>query len=541
VTDGVDAVTLEPGSGADTLHGRAWPQSTWTTTNVGEAIPGVQTPLGWSVWGDAGEEALRRSFQVIGALDRAETAVPARPEDRLFSLFYGRIAVHLDLLCEWTDRVPGTDGEAMAKQLFTYVPPAYQSQPRRRYYPRVLARAAIPWIQAPRLMRGSRRRVQDLWERSARAAPGLDAEGARRLLLLGADEFRTVIYHHTLLTMGSVQPVYDLLERVTRGSEISAQELMGGHGGHEETVLLSDLWECSRDRITLERFIERQGFHGPREGDLSSTMWREDPEPVLRLIEGYRSKPDDADPISVENAQIARRRELEERFLSGLPHGRRELARLALALGVRYIPLRGLGKVAYLQSIDIARAGARRLGEIKAAEGELGDPEDVFFLTVDDLRAGWPTGASELAAERRYFYERYLSLDLPEVWQGEPDPVASQPGVTGGTIEGIGASPGVVEGRAKVILDPAEAEVEEGEILIARNTDPAWASLMFLSAGLVSDIGGLMSHTAVVARELGIPCVVNTGSATRALASGDRIRLDGTAGTVEVIEPQPTG
>jgi hypothetical protein len=116
--------TPAPGSGADTLHGRSWPQSTWTTTNVGEAIPGVQTPLGWSVWGSAGEEALRRTFGKIGALNRAEVGVPSQPEDRLFSLFYGRIAVHLDLLCEWTDRIPGTSGAAMAKQLFTYVQPA---------------------------------------------------------------------------------------------------------------------------------------------------------------------------------------------------------------------------------------------------------------------------------------------------------------------------------------------------------------------------------------------------------------------------------
>ena len=533
-------MAFEPGSGADTLHGRAWPQSTWTTTNVGEAIPGVQTPLGWSVWSDAGEEALRRTFQMIGALNRSEIAVPARPEDRLFSLFFGRIAVHLDLLCEWTDRVPGTDGEAMAKQLFTYVPSAYTSRPERRYYPRVAARAAIPWIQAPRLMRASRRRVQDLWERRVRSAPDLDAGGARQLLLAGAEEFRTVIYHHTLLTMGSVQPVYDLLERAAKGSGTSAQELMGGHGGHEETALLRDLWDCSRDRLTVERFLERQGFHGPREGDLSSVMWREDPDPVLRLIESYRLKPDGADPVSLERTQIARRHELEAQFLAGLPRTRRPLARAAIALGVRYIPLRGLGKVAYLQSIDLARAGARRLGTIKAAEGELGDAEDVFFLTVDDLRAGWPEDAAELAAERRGYYEHYLKLDLPEVWQGRPEPVAGEPGGSEGPLEGIGASPGVIEGRARVILDPAEAEVEEGEILIARNTDPAWASLMFLSAGLVSDIGGLMSHTAVVARELGIPCVVNTGSATRALSTGDRIRIDGTAGTVELIN-RPTG
>ena len=123
--------------------------------------------------------------------------------------------------------------------------------------------------------------------------------------------------------------------------------------------------------------------------------------------------------------------------------------------------------------------------------------------------------------------------------------VDADPAAPEGKITAIGASPGVIEGRVRVVLDPAEVDViDEGEILIARNTDPAWASLMFLAAGLVSDIGGLMSHTAVIARELGIPCVVNARTATRALATGDRIRLDGTRGTIELLErarPGPPG
>jgi pyruvate,water dikinase len=526
---------LHPGSGRDTLHGRSHPGSSWTTTNVGEAVPGVQTPLGWSIWGPAGEAGLRRAFHTIGALSRSEIAVPARSEDRLFSLFYGRIALHLDLLCRWADRVPGTSGEAMATQIFSHVPPGYQSRPARRYYPRVAVRAGIPWILGPRWIRSSRRDMARFWEQSVAAAPTLDGEGARRLLLDGAEAFAQVIYHHTVLTLGAVQPVYDLVGKACRGSDISAQELMGGHGGHEETALLRDLWECSRGRLTLERFLAAYGYHGPREGDISSVVWREDPEPVRRLIESYRTKPDDADPASVERDQIRRRRELEHRFLTSLPRTRRPFARLALRLASRYIPLRGVGKVAFLQGMDVTRLAARRLAEIEVAAGELADPDDVFFLTLDDLRDGWPADAAALAKERRTFYEQYLPLDLPDVWQGQPEAVtAEQPG--GETaISGIGASPGVIEGPVRVILDPADAQVEEGEILVARNTDPAWASLMFLSAGLISDIGGLMSHTAVVARELGIPCVVNTRTASRTLMTGDRIRLDGTRGTVELI------
>jgi pyruvate,water dikinase len=98
---------------------------------------------------------------------------------------------------------------------------------------------------------------------------------------------------------------------------------------------------------------------------------------------------------------------------------------------------------------------------------------------------------------------------------------------------------GVVEGRARVLLTPDFDEVEPDEILVATFTDPSWSSIMFLSAALVVDIGGALSHTAVVARELEIPCVVNTKSGTKVIRTGDRIRVDGAGGTVEILSRGP--
>jgi pyruvate,water dikinase len=519
---------LTPGTGADTLHGRSHPASTWTTTNVGEAVPGVQTPMGWSVWGPAGEGGLRGAFHAMGALSRHETALPADPADRLFSLFYGRVALHLDVLCAWADRIPGTSGAAMASQIFTFVPPNYTSRPLRRYYPRVLARAGIPWIQGPRQITASRARMAGHWRQSLRSLPSLDAEGARRLLLAATGEFETVMHRHAVLTLGAVQPVYDLLGKLCENGDVSAQELMGGHGNHEETALVRDLWACSRERMTIGAFVTEYGYHGPREGDISTTVWREDDSPVHRLVERYRHEPDARDPTVLERQQFARREALERRFLAALPPARRPFAKVAMRLAQRYIPLRGVGKVAFLQGIDVIRAACRRLGD------HHGVGDDVFFLTLDDLRQGWPADAADRIAQRRAFFEHYRTLDLPEVWQGDPEPTVTEVEL-GDRIEGIGASPGVVEGRAVVVLDPADAEMRDGDILVARNTDPAWASILFLSAGLISDIGGLMSHIAVVARELGLPCAVNTRTATQAIRTGDHIRLDGTTGIVDIL------
>ena len=113
-------------------------------------------------------------------------------------------------------------------------------------------------------------------------------------------------------------------------------------------------------------------------------------------------------------------------------------------------------------------------------------------------------------------------------------------------ISGLGVSAGVAEGRVRVVVDPSFAEVEPGEVLVTSTTDPSWASIMFISRGLVVDVGGALSHASVVARELGIPCVVNTRTGTRDIRTGDVLRIDGTTGTVDVLStsadatPDPT-
>ena len=103
-------------------------------------------------------------------------------------------------------------------------------------------------------------------------------------------------------------------------------------------------------------------------------------------------------------------------------------------------------------------------------------------------------------------------------------------------ISGLGVSAGVAEGRVRVVVDPSFAEVEPGEVLVTSTTDPSWASIMFLSSALIVDIGGPLSHAAVVARELGVPCVVNTRTGSSVLRTGDVVRVDGNTGSVEILD-----
>jgi pyruvate,water dikinase len=240
----------------------------------------------------------------------------------------------------------------------------------------------------------------------------------------------------------------------------------------------------------------------------------------------------------METERAVERAAAEAELLDGLGRLGRWKARLVLRLAARHIPLREVGKVPFLQAIDVGRCAARVLGDLLHRSGAIDDPNDVVFLTFDELVEGCPANARELIAERQELHRRYSEMDLPQSWVGPPTPIYQQPHDAATTeLKGLPVFPGVVEGRAVVVHDPRGATgFEDGDILVCEFTDPSWVMLMNLAGALVIDIGGAMSHGAIIARELGIPTVISTGEGTRVLQTGDRLRVDAGAGTVELIE-----
>jgi phosphohistidine swiveling domain-containing protein len=529
----------------DPIHGRSAPTSYWSTANLAEAMPGVLTPLGWSLWGPAAELGSRDAFYRMGAIPAAERRIPARPEDRFINIFYGRPAARVDYLATIGDRMPGTSAEAIATQLLGSVPPGFESRPTMRRYPFVAARLPATFVTIPAQVRKVRAETAGWWRAELARTPGLDLAGARAQLSAAVDRFgRTVSLQGTAL-IACIQGVYDQLSRLAAAAGVDSAPLMSGQGSHEETAVVEDLWAASRGGLALSAFLDRHGYHGPGEGEISGRVWREDPAPVEALLAGYRAMGDDADPAGAAAARVEDRRRAEAALLAALPATRRAGGRAVLRLARTYLPLRGVGKVAFLQSLDVARAAARRMGTGLAADGVLADGEDVFFLTLAELTGRLPADARAVVAARRARHVHYATLRIPGMFRGDPEPEpqprgeAASGGADGadlGPLSGTGASPGVVEGRVVVVTDPATADVEPGDILVAHTTDPSWASIMFLCRALVVDIGGLLSHAAVVARELGIPCVMGTQQGTRTLRTGDICRVDGAAGTVEVLK-----
>jgi pyruvate,water dikinase len=300
--------------------------------------------------------------------------------------------------------------------------------------------------------------------------------------------------------------------------------------------LIEDLWRASRGEITEATVVAEHGYHGPLEGEISSRVWREDPSPLTRMIEAYVGKPDSENPAARESRAREQLPVLHRQLAAELPRVQRPAVIALLRHAARTLPLRGVGKASFLQAIDVARASARCIGEHLVTAGALDDPEAVFYLTLPELTGTIPADARELVGQRRRTRAEHQQVRLPGSWRGTPDvqPIEAE-SQDDEVVSGIGVSAGIAEGIVRVVIDPSFADVEPDEVLVTPTTDPSWASIMFISSALVVDIGGALSHAAVVARELGIPCVVNTRNGTRALRTGDRVRVDGAAGTIEVL------
>jgi pyruvate,water dikinase len=506
----------------------------WSTDNMGEAAPGVLSPLGWSLWGHIGELAAREALYRAGALTAAERAMPSSVDDRVVRVFCGRMAMQVQFLATVGNRMPGTSGQQVAEGIFGRVPEELDYTPTRSRYPAVAAKLPGVATFAPGQVRRLARETDAWWREHTRAAATWDRGEAVAGLRIGMQWFGRTLTLHTLCLMTCVSPVYDILTKLVERVGAGDVAALSGSGGAEMAVV-SDIWRASRKELTLDQVVANHGFHGPAEGEVSSRVWREDPSPLTALVARYADEPDSASPAAIEERRAEGERAARAEVLAAVPVWQRPGVAAVLDLAAKRIPMRGVGKRSFLQGIDGTRAAARRLGELLARDGRLGDPDDAFYLTWRELMLGPPENAKELVALRRARRAEYQQLVLPGNWRGTPVPIEVSDGPSD-VVTGIAASAGVVEGRVRVLLSPDFDAVEPDEILVAPTTDPSWSSVMFISSALVVDIGSALSHAAVVARELGLPCVVNTRSGTRDLRTGDLVRVDGTAGTVTVLE-----
>jgi phosphoenolpyruvate synthase/pyruvate phosphate dikinase len=309
-------------------------------------------------------------------------------------------------------------------------------------------------------------------------------------------------------------------------------ELPGLDGGREV-----------RDAIVA--WLDRYGMRGAGEIDITRPRWSERPAMLLPILLGHvdHFEPGEAARRFESGRQQAwnQERELLER-LRTLPNGdrkveesKRMIDRLRTFAGYREYPKYGMvGRYFIYKQALLAEAA--RLVEAKA----ITEQEDIFYLTFQELREVVRTNEvrDTLIRHRKEAFRSNEALTPPRVLTSDGESIIGayhRHDFPAGALVGLAVSAGTVDGRARIILDLAQADLEPGDILVTTFTDPSWTPLFVAIKGLVTEVGGLMTHGAVIAREYGLPAVVGVEHATRLIRDGQRIRVHGTEGYVEIL------
>ncbi len=562
----------------------------YTPIGVQEMLPGVLPPLLWSINAPMLDDAFRRLFGDLGIPPPAASGA-----FMALGRFRGRAALNLSVLRESAATMPGGSAAEVERQYLGRAISGGEGRDgpkpsggrlrralagmralrvRRRVEDEVdLFTEAAQFVLALGVDLGRlpverllayRARVRDLAWRgyAAEVAAAAGAAAAYRGLEIALERW-----------VGEEAPLW--AQRITSGPSLTEQagsncaceiwDLYAGHAkGRPPCDCLMDGPAASAEERLLKLGEEGEEFvsmvrratrHFGSRAVYGGPTWDEDPAHVWECLRSVAACDEAGHPVDPEQRVEATRSDREESFgelrkrlrsswkwrltrvLTGqIVDVRSRLLRKLAGDASRFLSLRERAKAALLvlggEERRIVLDAARRL----AASGALADPEDVLLLSDTELEemlaGGEPVSPEEIARRGNALRRAEESDPLPEIFEGVPG-VEPLPDITGDVLEGWAASPGRVRGRARVIRSLAEGgELAPGEIIVARSTDPSWTPLFLSAGGIVLEEGGPLSHAAIVAREFGLPAVLNVKGATRALGTGDEVEVDGTGGVV---------
>ena len=564
----------------------------WTNANVGEALPGVGTPMTWSIISRFSRQGFEQAFGSMGL------SVPEEYE--LVSSFRGRVYLNLTQFMSIASAVPvmkpetlyevaGGGGAELVKQTYT-------KRSSSRFLMRlpitaarvVASQVSMPWVSRW-WERKFERNCAGFFERDltrynhAKLRSTLDeideifdrnglimlASSSNFLLvymimreILGLWGGARAVEKERLLVSGldvkSAEPGLALLElgRVARRS-LRLRRII------EETP--SDkIYETLRDERDkgdvarflklIDEFTDSYGHRAPREAELATPRWREDRAFLFDVIRGFTRSANLPTQRDVENERARRAREVHEHLEDTFGAVTRPLFKQFLEFVRASARRRELLRALVVNSLDMYRHYFLECARRLVTAGLLAEPEDVFFLTYEELRAWLDAPGSGLdyrlrVVLRRAIHEHNKSLpDPPNTFlqrgheiiadddHSSPAPTeldAQMQGVV--TIQGLPGSSGRVTGRARVLSEPGqESLLAPGEVLVVPYADVGWTPLFLTASAVVMSLGGPLSHACIVAREYGIPTVVNARGAAQRIEDGDIVTVDGDAGLVFV-------
>jgi pyruvate,water dikinase len=545
-------ITQLPGD-PNELDTVANPRDIYTWCNIGEMMPGAVTPLTYSITGRGIDIGMQRTYRRMGV------DVPPGDGVRYVGMFFGHMFINLTTLSELAVDVAGSSKKQMCLALCGRdieelaepepAPLLRRSLNGARYFAQLLSarrhrkelEALLAELDLPKrgtareIYRAIDERLTEVWKAYELHLLSSASSGALAPILLGilAKGEEPTQEHHAMVAelLAGAEGVEsaDIAEGVERiigalaKSGAAAAELTSVDPETALAWLLST--EAGEAGDEFARYIERHGHRAVRELELRQKGWAADPAPLVASLQsGLRAR--------LDGAAQTRQRAKAGAAAEGHPVIRRLLPLAHAAIRSREHTKSGL--VAVITKFKYAY---RALGKRLVDEGLLSDADAVFFLTHQEL-GDLLRGRSELAdraISRRRVIDYQMPLHFPQVFRDRPEPLRMEP-VEGdeGALVGKPVSRGVATGRARVVetLEQAAA-LQAGEILIAPITDVGWTPYFSLIAGLATDVGSAVSHGAVVAREYGLPAVVNLRVATSRFQTGDLVTLDGDRGTLK--------
>ncbi|MBH8605384.1 phosphoenolpyruvate synthase [Thermoactinomyces sp. CICC 10522] len=298
-------------------------------------------------------------------------------------------------------------------------------------------------------------------------------------------------------------------------------------------------------REAILAFLNKYGMRCPGEIDITRTRWSENPTALIPLI--LRNIKNFEPGAGKRKFEQGRQEALKkEQALLGrlkqLPDGERkaEETKRMISLLRNFIGFREYPKYGMMNRYFIYKQALLKEAEQLLQAKVIREKEDIYYLTFEELREVVRTNKLDyrIISKRKDEYKRYENLTPPRVITSDGEIIAGKykrENLPAEAIAGLPVSTGVIEGRARVILNMEDADLEEGDILVTTFTDPSWTPLFVSIKGLVTEVGGLMTHGAVIAREYGIPAVVGVENATKLIKDGQRIRVNGTDGYIEIL------
>lgn len=315
-----------------------------------------------------------------------------------------------------------------------------------------------------------------------------------------------------------------------------------------DEMFFEDMEELQGGKETSEefrKFLNKFGMRCPGEIDITRDRFEEKPTQLIPIIlNNIRVlKPGEHRIKFQEGRQEVKDKEEEIiNRLNNLPGGRKKAKKIKRDINLlrNFMGCREDPKYYIVRRYQVYKKALMKEAYKLKEKGVIKDAKDIFYLYMDELRDVVKTNNLDycIIEERKENYARYEKLTPPRVFTSEgfvPQSSLQSSNIPKGAISGIPVSTGLVEGRARVVLSVGDAKLEAGDILVTKFTDPSWTPLFVTIKGLVTEVGGFTTHSAVITREYGLPGVVGVENATKLIKDGQRIRVNGTEGYVEIL------